>query len=156
MHVLDLLELETAMSPQTVATPKRMLGLYDRPFWDSVSGHAMKLQCCAECSAWRYPPGPICAECLSIDHEWFPVSGDAVVMSWIVFRRAYFPAYPPPTNVIAVRLAEGPVMVSNLVGEEPRGNWIGCRLKLTYSQMPDGVVLPRFRIAGAALERGIS
>ena len=37
-------------------------------------------------------------------------------------------------------------MVSNLEGPEPEGTWIGQRVALTYVTMPDGVVLPRFRL----------
>lgn len=65
-------------------------------------------------------------------------------MSWAVFHRAYLPAYPPPYNVIVVKLDEGPLMVSNLEGTEPVGSWIGQSVKLVYVTMPDGLILPRF------------
>ena len=132
----------TQQSP--MATPRPVMGLYDKPFWESVRAGKLALQKCMDCATFRYPPGPTCPECLCTDHQWIPLCGGAEIMSWVVFHRGYLPAYPPPYNVIAVKLDEGPTMVSNLEGAVPDGSWIGRRVTLTYVTMPDGVVLPRF------------
>jgi uncharacterized OB-fold protein len=95
----------------------------------------------------RYPPALNCPECLSEDVAWEEVSGGGTILSWVVFKRGYLPAYPPPYNVIAVRLDEGPVVISNLEGETPTGSWIDRRVRLIYVTMPDGVLLPRFELA---------
>ena len=75
------------------------------------------------------------------------LSGDATILSWEIFHRQYLPAYPAPYNIIAVRLAEGPVMISNLEGTQPDGSWIGQAVRLVYVEMPDGMILPRFTLA---------
>ena len=93
------------------------------------------------------PPGPACAECLSTQYAWDAISGRGEILSWAIFHRGYLPGYPPPYNVIAVRLDEGPIMISNLEGPIPAGSWIGRRVELCYASMPDGIVLPRFRLA---------
>lgn len=126
------------------ATPKLVDGLYDRPFWEHVKARAMALQCCDECGAFRHPPGPACPECLSERASWVPVRGEGTILSWVVFRRTYLPAYPAPYNVIAVRLSEGPIVISNLEGEPPCEDWIGLAVRLVHATMPDGAVLPRF------------
>lgn len=126
------------------ATPRPVLGLHDGPFWDHVRARAMALQRCDGCGAFRHPPGPACPACLSPSSHWAPVSGEGTILSWAVFHRQYLPAYPAPYNVIAVRLREGPVMISNLVGEPPPGSWIGTAVRVVYATMPDGFVLPRF------------
>ncbi|MGE0717957.1 MAG: Zn-ribbon domain-containing OB-fold protein [Alphaproteobacteria bacterium] len=131
----------------TAAFPEPVLGLYDKPMWESIRGRGMRLQCCRGCGAWRYPPGPICPKCLSLDYDWKPVSGGGKVLSWVVFHRQYLPAYPQPYNVIAVQLDEGPIMISNLEGESPDGSWIGARVAMTYAEDGSGGVLPRFRLA---------
>jgi len=133
-----------AESPAIPATPRPVLGLRDGAFWDSVRAGAMALQRCDACGAFRYPPGPACPTCLSSSAQWVPVSGAGTVLSWVVFHRQYLPAYPQPYNVIAVRLQEGPVMISNLVGDPPPGSWIGTAVRLVYATMPDAFVLPRF------------
>jgi len=136
------------MSDAIAATPAPVMGLYDAPMWASIRERRMRLPCCKACGAWQYPPGPGCPACLSTDLEWRAVSGGARIVSWVVLHRQYLPAYPAPYNVIAVRLDEGPLMVSNLEGPTPEGSWIRRRVRLTYATMPDGAVLPRFVLDG--------
>lgn len=129
------------------ATPQPVMGFYDVPLWEGINQQDMRLQCCSECGTTRYPPGPVCQACLSPEHEWRSVSGKGTILSWVIYHRQYLPAYPAPYNVIAVRLDEGPVFISNLEGEVPEGTWVDSRVKLIYRTMPDGVVLPRFVLA---------
>ena len=131
-------------------TPRPVPLVHDIPFWESVEQRDLKLQCCAECGLWRYPAGPICAECNSEESTWERVSGRGTILSWVVFHKTYLPAYPAPHSVIAVRLEEGPLLISNLEGPEPEGSWIGERVVLRYSTMPDGFVLPRFALDRSA------
>jgi len=133
---------------QTAATPPRVLGLYDGPMWDRLKDRGeLHLQCCSGCGAWRYPPGPACPECLSPEYDWKPVSGGGEVVSWVMFRKQYLPEYPAPYNVVAVRLDEGPMLISNLV-EDPDADVIGRRVRLKIVEMQDGVALPRFELEG--------
>jgi uncharacterized OB-fold protein len=131
---------------EVVATPRPIEGLLDRPMWDSIRARRMRLQSCAACGRFRYPPAPICPNCLSEEAAWSAISGRGTIVSWIVFHRRYLAAYHPPYNVIAVRLEEGPLMISNLEGVSPSGSWIGSKVSLTYTTMPDGAVLPRFAL----------
>ncbi|MFC5337387.1 Zn-ribbon domain-containing OB-fold protein [Leucobacter denitrificans] len=133
--------MEIAPTPQPVPL------VYDIPFWESVKNKDMQLQRCADCAEWRYPAGPICSQCNSENAVWERVSGEAEILSWVVFHKTYLPAYPAPHKVIAVRLSEGPIMISNLEGKEPEGSWIGERVSLCYSEMPDGMILPRFALS---------
>lgn len=131
---------------EAVRTPQPVMGLYDRPMWESIREHAMKLQCCTGCGGFQYPPAPVCVHCLSSELEWRALSGQGSIISWVVFHKSYLDAYPAPYNVIAVRLAEGPVMISNLESPLPEGNWIGKPVRMTYVTMADERVLPRFVI----------
>jgi uncharacterized OB-fold protein len=126
------------------ASPRPIMGLFDEPFWASIRARALKLQQCTRCRNFRYPPSAVCPECLSPDHDWIASTGRGEILSWVIFHRGYLPAYPPPYNVIAVRLIEGPIVVSNLTGPEPDGNWIGATVSLVYEELPDGLILPRF------------
>jgi uncharacterized OB-fold protein len=114
-----------------------VITLYDAPMWESMARERMALQKCSRCGAFRYPPGPICPECTSLDYSWTEVSGAGRILSWVVFHRQYFEDYPPPYNVIAVRLAEGPIVVSNLVGAAPSGSWIDAPVAITYRRHRD-------------------
>jgi uncharacterized OB-fold protein len=134
---------------QTTKTPRRILALYDQPFWDFLNkDKEMRLQCCKGCGAFRYPPGPICPECLSPDYGWKAVSGEGELLSWIVFHKQYLPEYPAPYNVIAVKLKEGPIIISNLADDPDETDLIGRPVRLRLVEMDDGVTLPRFDLAG--------
>jgi uncharacterized OB-fold protein len=64
-----------------------------------------------------------------------------------MFRKGYLPEYPAPYNVIAVRLDEGPTMISNLTEDPEDGaGLIGSRVRIEIVAMGDGVPLPRFTI----------
>jgi uncharacterized OB-fold protein len=128
----------------SVRTPAPIMGLYDRSMWASIQKGAMQLQCCEQCGKFQYPPAPVCSQCLSSDLTWQLLSGRGHILSWVVFHRTYLDAYPAPYNVIAVRLMEGPTMISNLESTPPSGNWIGAPVNLIYGTMPDGAVLPKF------------
>lgn len=120
--------------------------VYDRPMWDSIRERRWALQCCRSCGKFRYPPAPNCPECLSLDYEWKPLSGIGKIISWVIFHRKYLPEYEPPYNVVAVQLAEGPIVVSNLVGTEPQGSWIDQLVHVAY--VPDGAgnLLPKMQL----------
>ncbi len=133
------------MNAIDVKTPPPVMGLYDKPMWESISARAMRLQRCRACSGWQYPPGPSCPQCLSCDLEWKEISGKGKILSWVVFHRKYLAAYPAPYNCVAVRLEEGPTMISNLTGDMPGDDSIGQGVAMVYVEMQDGFVLPRFQ-----------
>ena len=129
-----------------VRTPARVMGLYDAPMWESIERRRMMLQRCRTTGTYFYPPGPGSPDCLEGGWEWTEISGRGIILSWAIFHRQYLPAYPVPYNVVAVRLEEGPVIISNLEGDVPAGAWIGYEVLMTYVKMPDGITLPRFKL----------
>ena len=126
---------------------QRVITLYDQPMWESIRAHDWQLQQCDNCSEYRYPPAPSCPHCLSLQSTWKPLSGKGKILSWVVFHRQYFDNFPPPYNSVAVQLAEGPIVISNLVGDEPEGNWIGRDVEVTYAEDPAIGTVPKVRLA---------
>ena len=136
------------MATATGPIPPRVLGLYHADFWSHLREHRrIHLQRCAGCGAFRYPPGPVCHACLSPAFAWEAVAGTGEILSYVIFHRQYLPAYPAPYNVIAVRLDEGPIMMSNLEGRMPGRSDIGRRVMSVPVVFDDGDVLPRFSLA---------
>lgn len=113
---------------------KPIISLYDVPMWESIARRRLELQCCSGCGKFRYPPGPVCPYCLSMQYAWTPVSGRGVILSWVVFHKQYFEDHVPPYNAVAVQLAEDVIVMSNLVGEQPQGNWINTPVELGYAE----------------------
>src|SRR5690606_34795096 len=133
----DHLRSVKAMPSQTTATPPRVLSLYDEPVWQPMKDdRRIHLECCRTCDTMRYPPGPTCHACLSPHGEWKPVSGGGEVLSWVTFHKQYLADYPAPYNVIAVRLDEGPTLISNLIEDPKDGDRpIGRRVRLKIVAM---------------------
>lgn len=130
-----------------MANAQPVISLYDEPMWDSIRAHQLHLQQCDSCGRFAYPPTPACPHCLSMAQQWRPVSGRGTILSWVVFHRQYFDNYPPPYNAVAVQLEEGPILISNLTGPEPEGNWVGRAVTLCYEDDPATGAIPRVRLA---------
>ena len=62
-------------------TPRPVMGLYDQPLGESVNARGMKLQRCAGCGNWLYPPGPSRPSCLSCELVWTTLSGRGRIAS---------------------------------------------------------------------------
>ena len=124
----------------------RVMGLYDKPMWESIADRKWALQYCPESDSFRYPPSPIDPDTLSMNYEWRPIKGTGEILSWVIFHRKYFDDYPAPYNVVAVRLDEGPIVVTNLVGDTPEGDWIGRPVEVVY-EVHGEITLPRVRLA---------
>jgi uncharacterized OB-fold protein len=132
-----------------MANSQPFISLLDEPMWESIDAHQWSLQACTDCGTFRYPPAPICANCLSMASKWTALSGRGSIISWVVFHRQYFDDYPPPYNVVAVQLEEGPLVISNLEGEEPNGSWIDRQVQVIYGTHSSGRVIPRMKLRGA-------
>jgi len=135
------------MSETTQSSPAKVNGLFDNIMWSYICDKNFHLQHCDKCNITFYPPAPCCSKCFSDKLHWRPVSGKGKIISWAIFHRQYLPAYPSPYNVIAVRIAEGPIIISNLEGNTPDDSWINKQVDLVYKTMPDGLVIPRFKLA---------
>jgi uncharacterized OB-fold protein len=112
--------------------PEPRKNVYEAPFWEFVQRHDLRLQRCAECGAYRYPPGPACARCLSQAAEWAALSGVGRLVSWVVFHRQYFPELPAPYVVAAVETAEGPILIANLIELGDRQPRLEMPMRITY------------------------
>jgi uncharacterized OB-fold protein len=127
------------------------------PFWMAGLDGELRLQKCADCGHIRYPVSTICSRCLSPKSAWAAMSGRGTVQSYIVFERAYHEAWADqvPYVVALIELAEGPVLISNVVGVEPSAVRVGQPVTVTFRRRSATAALPQFTpIAGGAGEGG--
>ena len=119
----------------------------NRPFWDAARRHQLVLQRCVECGRFRYPPGPVCPDCLSERAAWTPVSGRGKVTTFVVFHKAWFASFAGdiPYNVIQVQLDEGPRLTANVVGIANTDLRVGMPVEVTFDDVTPEIALPRFR-----------
>jgi len=122
----------------------------NRPFWEAARRHELRLQRCGACGRFRYPPAPVCPQCLSEDAEWAPVSGRGKVSTFVVMHKVYFPSFAgdAPYNVVQVELDEGPRLTANLVGVPNAEIAVGMPVEVVFDDVTPDVTLPRFRRAG--------
>ncbi|MSP97504.1 MAG: Zn-ribbon domain-containing OB-fold protein [Betaproteobacteria bacterium] len=91
-----------------------------------------QLQKCAGCGKHVFYPRVICPHCGADRLEWVAASGGGTVYSTTVVRRK--PEAGGDYNVALVDLAEGPRMMSRVVGVEPAAVKIGMKVKARVAE----------------------
>ena len=115
------------------------------PYWEAAARGELSLPRCLDCGAYVFYPRSFCPVCRSRRLEWVACSGDATLESFIVNRRPA-PGFEDVSPVIAlVRLAEGPVLTTTIVGVEPDPDALSLDMPLHVAFEPRGdVVVPVF------------
>jgi hypothetical protein len=119
-------------------------------FWDGCKQGELLLQRCRDCSTVYFPPRPFCPSCSSRSVEAFKASGRGRLYSYIINNRPH-PAWSEPYAIAAVKLDEGPVLMSNIVGcpQTPEALVLDMPLEVTFEKQSDEITLPLFKPAGA-------
>lgn len=117
-----------------------------RPFWDATKQRKLRLPRCLDCDFVIFYPRQRCPNCRSHDVEWVELSGRGEIYSHTVVRRAPGRWREHVPYVVAyVQLAEGPRMVTNIVGCDPESVAIGMPVRVCFDAAgDDGYALPRF------------
>ncbi len=121
----------------------------NRPHWEGALAGELRLQQCAGCGLHRFPARRHCAGCGSQESHWTAVSGRGTVWSHCLFHKAYFPGFSGelPYNVVLVKLEEGALLYSNLVGVPNERIRIGMAVEAHFERVSDEVALVKFRAA---------
>ena len=92
---------------------------------------------CTACHKLHWYPRPVCPFCFG-NTEWEAASGDGVIYSFSVPRKpvAYAMAY--------VTLAEGPTMMTNIVGCDFDALRIGQKVRVAFTETEEGGPVPTF------------
>lgn len=116
------------------------------PWWEATRERRLTVQRCTGCGHRQHYPRALCTRCAGTALEQVAVSGHGTVDSVTVVHRAPRSDAGPrvPYAVARVRLAEGPILLTGLVGADP-GSW-RCDEPVTvaWRSLPDGRHLPVF------------
>jgi uncharacterized protein len=120
-----------------------------RGYWEALARHELYLQRCRDCGTSRLPPRAVCPACLSSAVDWVRASGRAVVYTFTVTRQNQAPGFREelPYVLAVVELAEGPRIMTNIVGCAPDGVRIGMPVEVVFDDVAPGITLPKFRPA---------
>lgn len=135
----------------SVQKPLPLVDSFNKPFWDAAAGHVLKVQKCGNCGRHQYPALALCPDCSS-ELGWVKASGRGELYTYTIIRRVLNPAFEQevPYNVSIVRLEEGPLMLSNVVGVENDDLEIGLPLEVVFEDVADQVAVPKFKLAGSS------
>jgi uncharacterized OB-fold protein len=135
------------MHTMTAAKPRPRIDTVSRGFWDGTRAGRLSVQVCDACADKHFPGSPVCPNCLSEAQSWVPVSGRGTLLSWVRFHRAYWDGFRTdlPYLVCLVRLDEGPMLISNLVDDEPNGIEIGAKVEVVFETVDEELTLPKFQ-----------
>ena len=115
-------------------------------FWEGTQAGEIRLQRCDDCAKVYFPPRPFCPGCASRKVSIFKASGKARLYSYVIHHRPA-PGFTPPYAIAVVELAEGPRMMTNIVGcpQTPEALPLDMALEPVFEKMNDDITLPLFR-----------
>lgn len=118
-----------------------------QPFWDGIAAGELRLQRCAGCGKAVFYPRTVCPHCFGADLTWFTASGTGTIYSYTVAHRAFGEfAEQAPFTVALIDLAEGPRMLTRIVGDRPARIGAPVELAITRLGDEDSPELPCFRL----------
>ena len=116
------------------------------PYWQGCREGELRLQQCASCSHVQFYPRLVCTRCSGRRLSWIAASGDGRVKSFTIVRRAVSEGYAPvvPFVVALIQLAEGPSMMSNVVGCDPVTVEMNMPVRVTFDRWTEEISMPMF------------
>jgi uncharacterized OB-fold protein len=134
------------MDSTAYAKPLPVPSKETKPFWDAVREHRLVMPCCTSCGIFRFPVSRFCHACGKPGYAWRDVSGRGKIFSFVTYHRAYHPGFVGelPYVVGLVALAEGPRIISNIVGIEPAEVRCDMDVAVLFDSVTPDVTLPKF------------
>jgi uncharacterized OB-fold protein len=117
-----------------------------RHFWDGCKEGELRLQRCVACTESYFPPRPFCPKCGGREVEVYKASGEGVLWSYVINQRPRPDMGAEPYAIAVVKLAEGPTMMTNIVGcpQTPEALQLDMPVKVSFAKQTDDISLPLF------------
>jgi hypothetical protein len=120
-----------------------------RHFWEGCKAGELRLQRCTDCGESYFPPRAFCPKCACRDVEVYAASGKATLYSYVINHRPRPDMGTEPHSIAVVELAEGPRMMTNIVGcpQTPEALQLDMPVQVTFQKESDDISLPMFEPA---------
>src|SRR5262245_49096096 len=122
---------------KTRAMPSPGIGPDNEAFVAAAKEGRFVLRHCDDCGKTHWYPRAVCPHCWGTNTRWQAASGRGTVYSYSTMQRV-----DPPYTLAYVTLAEGPTMLTNLVGPGPYR--IGMPVQVRFQPSDDGTPVPVF------------
>jgi uncharacterized protein len=118
----------------------------NKAFWEAARRHELVAYKCLNCGA-LLEQEINCIACDSPGGEWVKLSGRGEVFAFCVYRQPFHPAWEKniPYNVAYVKLTEGPLLMTNIVGCENKDIYIGMPVEVVFEDINENIALPKFK-----------
>jgi hypothetical protein len=140
-------------------------------YFKHCAAQAFHLQCCDQCSLFRYPPTTACPWCASPGATWRPVEGKGTVHSYTEVHHAIQPAFKAntpymillvdldtqkgrPTAHEALRVAGNLATPYGKLAppDDVRRVGIGTRVRMVFTGVAPGLAIPQWTIDESAAQ----
>jgi uncharacterized OB-fold protein len=111
------------------------------PFREAARSGRFVIPVCRSCAKPHWYPRGRCPFCFGAEIEWKEASGEGVIYSYSVMRRA-----SPPYATAYVTLAEGPSVLTSIIDSDLRDLKIGAAVQVVMKEVADGMYFPFFRL----------
>ena len=128
--------------------PLPVIERWNAPYWQAAKRHEFIAQKCRACGYIHLPPGPVCTNCLSSDQEWVRLSGRGTIYSYGIYYQLWHSGFKEdiPYNVALIQLAEGPQIISQVVGCKNEELDCGLEVEVVFDDVTPEITLPKFRL----------
>ena len=126
----------------TRTIPSPIVSSENAAFWSAAKEGRFTVPPCAACGKAHWYPRAICPFCASDKLEWREASGKGTIYTFSVMRRV-----KEPYIIAHVTLAEGPTMLTNIVGCDADDVRIGQTVTVVFQDSDDGPPVPMFELA---------
>ncbi|MBI4340455.1 MAG: Zn-ribbon domain-containing OB-fold protein [Chloroflexi bacterium] len=120
-------------------------------YWGKCKEHELWLRFCNLCSQAYFYPRDLCPRCFSRNTTWVKASGRGQIYTFAIVYQIPRPTYkgPLPYIIALVKLEEGPIMPTNIVGVEadPAKLKIGMPVTVVFEDITEAISLPKFQLA---------
>jgi uncharacterized protein len=139
----------------TYSKPLPVIESWNAAYWAASKRHQFVGQRCRTCGYLHLPPGPVCTNCLSPEQEWVPLSGKGTIYSYGIYYQLWHPGFTEdlPYNVALIQLAEGPQIISQVVGCKNEELDCGVAVEVVFEEVTPEITLPKFRLVTHREER---
>lgn len=108
------------------------------PYWQAADAGVLRIKRCTACGEHHHYPRDICPFCLSAQTEWTTAAGTGTLYAWSTMGQG-----EDAFTIAFVTLAEGPTMMSGIVGCDPATLSVGQAVRVVFAPT-DGHAVPMF------------